>query len=172
MFSSVCVCARVCWNCNWLIERVQFRHAHFECSFNTHISSAVSTNTFQVQFQQTHFNMKCVGRNCTCVWLSECRIFFLKKFFQKNKPANNFKKIKNKNQYIPKAKISFSGAPTTRKQSSTTKPLLSFCFSFDISCPNLAVMGLDLIPPVQTRVEVSMVLVVPVSIYKQKIEKR
>ena len=34
---------------------VQFQHIHFKCSFNTHISSTVSTHTFQVQFQHTYF---------------------------------------------------------------------------------------------------------------------
>ena len=29
-------------------------HVHFRYSFNTHISGAVSTHTFQVQFQHTH----------------------------------------------------------------------------------------------------------------------
>ena len=38
--------------------QLQFQHAHFKCGFNTHISSAVSTHTFQVQFQHTHFKRK------------------------------------------------------------------------------------------------------------------
>ena len=38
------------------IFQVQFQHAHFKYSFNTHISITVSTHTFQVQFQHIHFN--------------------------------------------------------------------------------------------------------------------
>ena len=34
--------------------QVQFQRTHFRYSFNTHISGAVSTHTFQVQFPHTH----------------------------------------------------------------------------------------------------------------------
>ena len=58
-----CVCRictwNACWNCvKIFVFQEQFQHTHSKCNYNTHISSTITTHTFQVQFHYTHFKYK------------------------------------------------------------------------------------------------------------------